>query len=112
MRIPVYIDGKEEGFLIIERKGAFTVASAKLRDVGRVVRLRVYGDGEAYLGVPTPCGDGLCLVRRFSPREMLRFPAHPTYAAEQKREPEAAPEASEDREGRHVLWLGGRAHYF
>ena len=44
MQLPIYIDGKEEGKLTIERQGAVTVMRAELNDVGRVVRLTVFGE--------------------------------------------------------------------
>ena len=44
MKLPIYIDGKEEGALTVERQGAATVMRADMRDVGRVVRLTVYGE--------------------------------------------------------------------
>ena len=110
MEIPIFIGGAETGKLTTEQRGAFTVARAELADPGRVVRLYVFGERKAYLGVPAPEGGRLVLVRRFSPSEMSRFPRFPEYAGEAPREPEAPPE--EERERRHVIWHGGRPHFF
>ena len=109
MVVPIYIEAKKRGELTVEKRGQWTVADARLEDVGRVVRLRVYGDREFYLGVPVPEGDGLRLTRRLSPAEARRFPRQPRYAAERPAEAEPAPEEGRKR---RVLWLGGRAHYF
>ena len=108
MEMPVYIDGEAVGTLTVERRGQWTVADVRMRNVGRVVRLTVYGERAFYLGVPVPEGDGLRLTRRLSPAEARRFPRTPGYAAER-------PTERHEREtpsARHVLWLGGRPHYF
>ena len=111
MQIPIMIDGGQAGSLTIQRRGSVTVMDARLRDVGRVVRLSLYGkEGEAYLGVPVPEGEGMRLVRRLSPCELRRFPATPEYVGEQGAG-KAAQEEPPDEE-RHVLWMGGEAHYF
>lgn len=115
MQIPIYIDGKREGTLAIERDGAATVMDARLRDVGRVVRLTVFGEREGYLGVPEPEDGQLRLVRRLSPNDMRRFPSAPEYAADSRMksgdarvpEPEKPPAG-----GRHVLWHGGKPYFF
>ncbi len=131
MQVPIYIDGKKEGRLDIERQGNMTVMQARLRDVGRVVRLSVYGEREAYLGVPVPEeGSGeQVLTRRLSPNAMRSFPREPAYAAEHRSDrhgPAQAPGADRPKEyrreqreearpegkARHVLWHGGRPHYF
>ena len=120
MKIPIYIDGKKEGELAIERQGAVTVMHAQLRDVGRVVRLYVYGEKAGYLGVPEPEGGQLRLTRRFSPMEMARFPRQPRYAAERPVEEKPAPEPAQKPPrgdlpqgiGRHVLWMGGKPYFF
>ncbi len=118
MQIPIYIDGKKEGALTVEREGPVTVMRGELRDVGRVVRLTVYGERAGYLGVPEPAEGRLRITRRLSPMEMNRFPQHPEYAAEgpldrpapqtKRREPEEAAEPAR----RHVLWMGGKPYYF
>ena len=123
MQIPIYIDGVEEGKLSIVPQGNMTVFDADMRDVGRVVRLRVFGDGEGYLGVPVPADGRLRLIKRLSPAAMSAFPAKPEYAAEQKRAEKAReegpvkaePEPLEPQQNtpkKHVLWLGGRPYYF
>ena len=108
MEIPVYIDGETAGTLTVERHGQWTVVDVRMRAVGRVVRLTVYGERSFYLGVPVPEGGGLRLTRRLSPTEARRFPRSPEYAAEN---PAKRP-APEELTVRRVLWLGGRPHYF
>ena len=124
MVLPIYIDGKKEGELTVEHRGAATVMRAELRDVGRVVRLAVYGEkGEraGYLGVPEPAGGRLRLTRRFSPLEMGRFPQRLKYAAEvgearREKPPEEAEKQPEGEFpqgiGRRVLWMGGKPYFF
>ena len=122
MTVPIYIDGNEAGTLTVERQGPVTVMTADMTDAGRVVRLTVYGGGKAgYLGVPAPENGRLRLTKRLSPSQMRAFPQAPEYAAERPREakkPPApamlpAPETPEggEQEG-HVLWMGGKPHYF
>ena len=117
MQLPIYIDGKQEGVLTVERQGTVTVMRADMRDVGRLIRLRLFGDGTGYLGVPEPEGGRLRLTRRFTDLDMLRFPRRIDYAAERPLEtgtpappPEKTPE--ETGEKRHVLWMGGKPYYF
>ena len=121
MTVPIYIDGKETGSLAIGQEGPLTVMEADLEDVGRVVRLTVFGEREGYLGVPEPVAGRLKLTRRLSPAQMRAFPKYPGYAAERAREeekeaaPEARPAAMDTGAGepaRHVLWMGGKPHYF
>ena len=117
MQIPIYIDGNQEGTLTLQRQGAVTVMEADMRDVGRVVRLSVYGEKCGYLGVPEPEGGRLRLVRRFSPLDMARFPQSPRYAAEKpldrkKAAPAPQKPAETQAEKRHVLWMGGKPYYF
>ena len=117
MQIPIYIDGSREGTLTIQRQGPVTVMEADMRDVGRVVRLSVYGEKCGYLGVPEPEGGRLRLVRRFSPLDMTRFPQSPRYAAEKpmdRKTAAPAPQkpAEEQPVRRHVLWMGGKPYYF
>lgn len=111
MQVPVYIDGMETGTLQVERRGQWTVIDVRVRDVGRVVRLTVYGERSYYLGVPVPDGDGLRLTRRLSPAEARRFPQTPRYAAERPVEA-SVQEHEPEPVVRRVLWLGGRPHYF
>lgn len=111
--IPIYIDGVREGTLTVESGGSSTVLDARLRDVGRVVRLTVFGEGEAYLGVPAPENGELRLVRRLTRSELRTFPARPAYCAEKRREePPEGPLPEPQEPPRHVLWFGGRPHYF
>ena len=117
MELPIYIDGIEEGVLTVERQGAMTVMRADLRDVGRMVRLSVYGEKAGYLGVPAPEQGRLRLTRRFTNLDMLYFPQRIEYAADRPLEgrpapvqPEKTPEDQSVR--RHVLWMGGKPYYF
>ena len=122
MVIPIYIDGKKEGELTIGHRGAATVMQADMRDVGRVVRLTVYGEKEGYLGVPEPAEGRLRLTRRFSPMEMSRFPQRPEYAADRPMQGTRVPEKGSAEEkprgdcpqgvGRRVLWMGGKPYFF
>ena len=122
MELPIYIDGQQEGTLTWEQQGAATVMRADMRDVGRLVRLTVYGEKEGYLGVPEPQNGRLRLTRRFSPMDMRRFPQRPEYAGERPRGAAAAtprpapadapPAANGDAPRRHVLWMGGRPYFF
>ncbi len=120
MQLPIYIDGTEEGVLTVERQGAVTVMRADMRDVGRVVRLRLYGDGEGYLGVPAPEGGRLRLTRRLTPLDMRRLPQRPQYAAERPVSTAARPDQmplepekpTPPETARHVVWLGGRPYFF
>ena len=116
MQIPIYIDGNQEGTLTLERQGAATVMRADMRDVGRVVRLSVYGEKCGYLGVPEPEGGRLRLTRRFSPMDMTRFPQSPQYAAEKpmdgrKSPPPPKKDVGDPEPKRHVLWMGGKPYY-
>ena len=116
MEIPIYIDGKQEGVLTAERQGAMTVMRAELRDVGRVVRLTVFGEKSGYLGVPEPKDGRLYLTRRLSPADMRAFPRKPEYAAERplNREQSGKDEQTQEEtaDARRVLWMGGKPHYF
>ncbi len=117
MLLPIYIDGVQEGTLTVERQGALTVMRADMRDVGRVVRLSVFGEKSGYLGVPEPQEGRLRLTRRFTNLDMLRLPARIEYAAEGplpgKNVRPAPPKEPETREEkRHVLWMGGKPYYF
>ena len=125
MELPVYIDGKEEGVLRVEQKGTYTIMTADLRDVGRVVRLTLYGEHAAgYLGVPEPANGRQHLTRRFSPLDMARMPQEPKYAADRPLEKPAAllppppevthksrpPKPVEPKQ--HILWMGGKPYFF
>ena len=105
MEIPVYIDGRRAGTASVSVQKGETVVSAQLSDPGRVVRLTLYGEGEeAYLGIPEPAGGYLRLEKRFSGEATRGLPKNPAYAAEHRLETKPAKA--------HVLWHGGRPHYF
>jgi hypothetical protein len=114
MDVPIYIDGVAEGTVTLMQTGSAWTVAAQLRDVGRVVRLRLYGkDGQSlYLGVPVPEGGGLRLCRRLSAQEGRQLPPDPAYAGEK---PLSAPHiqpVQPSTTGRHVLWQGGKPYFF
>ena len=104
MDIPVYIDGKNTGTVTITERNGEVIASASLDDPGRIVRLTLYGEGEAYLGIPEPKHGRLFLEKRFSGAALRVFPQKPAYAAECRKE-KSNPKT-------HVVWHGGKPHYF
>ena len=105
MEIPVYIDGQRAGTAAVCVQDGEAVVTARLGDPGRVVRLTLYGEGEeAYLGVPEPKDGLLRLEKRFSGEAMRRLPKNPAYAAECRQDTRPAKT--------HVIWHGGRPHYF
>ncbi len=122
MDIPIYTDGRETGRLRMDKEGGHTVIRGEMEDPGRLVRLYLFGEREAYLGIPQPEGERLRFCRRLTPREMSRFPKNPAYAAEERLasaptqkpepEPEAAPAEKNASPARHVVWMGGKAYYF
>lgn len=110
MEIPIYIDGVPAGTVTMEKQGAVTWLFGDMEDVGRVVRLYLFGERESYLGVPVPEEGRLRLRKRITPGELQRFPRFPEYAAE---EPLPREEPGEETgKKRHVLWHGGRPHFF
>lgn len=109
MEIPIYIDGAPAGTLTMEKRGAFVWLQGDMADPGRLVRLYIYGEREAYLGVPLPEDGRLRLLRRLSPTEAARLPRRAEYVAETRLEKETPPEPGGKR---HVLWHGGRPHFF
>ena len=118
MELPVYIDGKREGSLTVERQGTMTAMAVTVRDVGRVVRLSVYGEKAGYLGIPEPAGGGMLrLEKRLTPMQMLQFPQRMEYAADRPLDRRTGPAAPEEKpapapERRHVLWMGGKPYFF
>ncbi len=118
MELPVYIDGKREGALTVERRGTVTAMTVQVRDVGRVVRLSVYGEKAGYLGIPEPAGGGMLrLEKQFTPMQMLQFPQRMEYAADRpldRRAPAEKPAETPEKGGekRHVLWMGGKPYFF
>ena len=113
MELPIYIDGKQEGTVLLEKQGAVTLMRADMRDVGRVVRLNLYGEREGYLGIPVPEDGRQRLVKRLSPLDMKCLPQKPEYAAERPMGAQTAPpvEASAPQ-GKHVIWQGGKPYFF
>lgn len=80
---PVILDGREQGELTVHQQGLTTEFTARCADLGRLLRLSVYGGGaEGYLGVMEPMGGALYLCRRFSRAAMAGFPEEIEYAAE------------------------------
>lgn len=106
MQLPIIIDGTRVGTLQLRRQGNCVRAEARLKDMGRVLRLSVYGEGEEYLGIPEPREGGMFLEKC-----LRRLPRNPEYCAERPRELPAE-EKDEAPAPRRVLWQGGKAHYF
>lgn len=114
MEIPIYIDGRQAGALRMEKSGAYTVLHGDMEDVGRLVRLYVFGEREMYLGIPEPEEGRLVLLRRLTAGEMRPFPKRPEYVAEHRRK-EKKTEKKEEGKGdafRHILWQGGKPYFF
>lgn len=104
MELPVYIDGRAEGGVSIAKQSAHLLLTVRMRPIGRVARLYLYGDGEPfYLGIPVPEGDELRLMRRLTPTQARAIPAEPSYAAEKP---------MREEKPRHRLRFGGRSYYF
>ena len=79
---PVVANGTEIGTLSVSKDGLMTVFDARCRDPGELLRLSVYGDKEAYLGVMTPDGQGeVRLHKRFSRAALADFPETIRFAA-------------------------------
>lgn len=79
---PVLVDGVETGKLCVSRDGLMTVFDARCKDPGNLLRLSVYGDREAYLGVMAPDGSGeVHLHRRLSRAALASFPEMIRFAA-------------------------------
>ena len=115
MELPIYFDGRQTGTLTVRRrKDGGLCLDSLLEDPGRVVRLRVFGEREFYLGVPVPEGEAgtLRLVRRLSPGETRRFPRKPEFAGERTEDRPSPSEEPAEPPKRRVLWLGGRPYYF
>lgn len=79
---PIYINGTTQGELRVYREGLLTVFSGKCVDPGVLLRLSLYGEQEAYLGVMLPENGQLFLKKRFTRTAMANFPRHPTHAGE------------------------------
>lgn len=123
MEIPIYIDGNEAGTLTLAQEGSGWTAQAKLRDIGRVARLTLYGTGgSVYLGIPEPQDGTMTLTKRLPALNFL-----PEYCAETERRTEEslpAPQQEEtppepvtetpetERSVKCRVWLGGRPYYF
>ena len=76
LEIPIYIAGERCGTLTERAEGLYTVLRAVCPPKEGLIRLWARGGGRSgYLGLLTPCGDGLALERRLSRRERAAFPA-------------------------------------
>lgn len=106
MDIPIYIDGERVGILTAELSGGGAELTARMRDVGSVVRLTVFGERTFYLGVPEPEGGEMILTRRLNRGQARAFPAKPRGCARTEEEL-PGPESPA-----HRLWLGGRPYFF
>ena len=123
MEIPILIDGAEAGTLALTQEGSGWTVQARLRDIGRVARLTLYGaGGSVYLGIPEPL-DGAMMLTKHLPA--LKF--IPEYCAETERRTEESPPAPRqemptpepvtetpeaERGVKCRVWLGGRPYYF
>lgn len=123
MEIPIYIDGAEAGTLALTQEGSGWTVQAKLRDIGRVARLTLYGaGGSVYLGIPEPQAGAMTLTKHLPALKFI-----PEYCAETERRTEESPpappreetpsppvtEAPEtERSAKCRVWLGGRPYYF
>ena len=91
-RWPLILDGVECGFVTAEKRGAYTVFTARALYTGELKRISLYGGGvEGVLGVLAPDGEEVSLTRRFTRSELAAFPAEPEYAAESGGSPRAEP---------------------
>ncbi len=78
---PIVIDGVQKGTLCIRKEGLMTVFEAVCSDPGRLIRLSVYGEYEAYLGVMIPTETGMLRLEKQLSRNALRgFPETIRYA--------------------------------
>ena len=72
---PIVVDGTETGTLRVSADGIMTAFDARCKDPGTLLRLAVYGEKEAYLGVMAPDGSGdVHLHRRLSRAALSAFP--------------------------------------
>ena len=80
---PLILDGVECGSVTAEKRGAYTLFTARALYTGEVKRISLYGGGaEGYLGVLSPDADGVSLTRKLTRSGMASFPERPEYAAE------------------------------
>lgn len=113
MQLPVYINAARVGDVTVTPQGRAWRAQVQMADVGRVVRLALYGrGGGVYLGIPEPDGRGGMSLTRV----LRTLPEGAEYAAERDNAspPEKPPDAPEQKSAapRHVVWMGGRPYYF
>ena len=72
---PIIINGEEAGKLCVTKDGILTAFDARCKDPGTLLRLSVYGEKEAYLGVMAPDGSGgVHLHKRLSRASLAGFP--------------------------------------
>ncbi len=72
---PIIINGEEAGRLCVTKDGILTAFDARCKDPGTLLRLSVYGEKEAYLGVMAPDGSGgVHLHKRLSRASLAGFP--------------------------------------
>lgn len=111
MQLPVFINAARVGEVTVAPQGRVWRAQVQMADVGRVVRLTLYGrGGGVYLGIPEPDGRGGMSLTRV----LRALPEGAEYAAENASPPEKQPDAPEMTTAapRHVVWMGGRPYYF
>lgn len=111
MQLPVYISSERAGEVTVTPQGRVWRARVQMADIGRVVRLSLYGrGGSVYLGIPEPDGRGGMSLERV----LRTLPEGAEYAAENALPPEKQTSGSAKKTDapRHVVWMGGRAYYF
>ena len=104
---PIVIDGVQTGTLCIRKEGLMTVFEAVCSDPGRLIRLSVYGECEAYLGVMIPTETGKLRLEKQLSRNALRgFPETIRYAGpagESLPEPEKRSDSAQEVRTEDVL---------
>ena len=104
MDYPLYIDGEKKGRLRITRDGLLTCVRAECPDMGRVLRISVFGGGKsACLGVMLPEDGRMVLRKSFTKLALQSFPETVEYAADRELEHQksAVPETEPDG----LLWF-------
>ena len=100
---PIVVDGTETGTLRVSADGIMTAFDARCKDPGTLLRLSVYGEQEAYLGVMAPDGSGdVHLHRRLSRAALSVFPETIRFAGPAGQElaaQESEPKMAEEENG-------------
>ena len=106
MTYPILVDGHRRGTLKTEQEGLLRCFEGECEEVGRVLRLSVYGGGrEGYLGVMEPKDGRLTICRRLTRHDTETFPSTIRYAAEAgQRVSSPFPPEREAPSGGDTLW--------